>query len=131
MTCAVTSSPLSRRIMRSAPFHRPRFVNRIRHFQRLRLCPVEPSLRFDAQVQLQLLINTIHSFVVPDEHFDVTQKQVTKSETPVTLAIGQMQQPLGNQCALVRKLFLIAIAGLTDTVKPPGYFNCFKSCSYY
>lgn len=52
--------------------------------------------------------------MVPAKAFDIAQVQEAQPETPVALAGGEAQQPVGNILIFIGQYGLIAIATLTD-----------------
>lgn len=45
--------------------HRPHLVDPLWHGQRLRVLTHQPLAGFDPQIELQLLIDAVHAFVIP------------------------------------------------------------------
>ena len=90
--------------------HRPHLVNRQRHCQGLGFFTNKPFARLDAQVELQLLVDAIHTLVVPFEALDVAQIQVTQAKAPVAMVVRQPQQPVGHFGILSIELALVAVA---------------------
>ncbi len=91
--------------------HRPHLVNRQRHCQGLGLITNKPFARLDAQVELQLLVDPIHTLVVPFEALDVTQIQIAQAKALATVVIGQFDQPIGHLLVLSTELALVSVAG--------------------
>src|SRR6056297_2327209 len=100
--------------------HRPDFVDRRRHRQRLRHLSNDALLRLDPQVQLQRPVDPIDPLVIPWEALDIAQKQKAQPKPPVLLVAGQADQPIGNLGVLVRQLRLIPIAVLADEKRLAG-----------
>ncbi len=67
--------------------HGPNLIGLLRHCQCLRLFPVEPLSGVDPQVELQSLVNPIDPLMVPFRALDVTQIEVTKVKSPVTVIV--------------------------------------------
>lgn len=76
--------------------HRPGLIDRRGYRKWQWLLTYKTLARFDAQVQLQLAIDTVDALVVPFEAFHVAQVKKAQAEAPVALIVRQTHQPVGD-----------------------------------
>ena len=100
--------------------HRPDLINSLRHRQDFWLLAYKPFTRLDPQIELQFLVDSIHTLVVPFKPFDITQIQVAKAKAPVAMVICYPNQPSGHLIVLSIELTLVAVARLADAKRHTG-----------
>jgi hypothetical protein len=61
-----------------------------------------------------LLVNTLDTLVIPFEPLDVTQIQIAKTEAPVSVVVGQTDQPSYRFIVLSIEFTLVALEMLAD-----------------
>jgi hypothetical protein len=103
--------------------HRPHFVDRQWHSQRIGFIKLEASIRFNSQIKLQLSINTVNTLVLPEAVLHITPGQKAQPKAPIALIMGQFQQPVSDHGVLMIQLDLIAVTGFTDTINLTGQTN--------
>jgi len=72
--------------------HRPDLIDRTGHNQRLRSLVHDPLVRLNAQVQLQLPVDTVDLLVVPAEALDVVQAQEAPKPQSRYAAVNRTNQ---------------------------------------
>jgi hypothetical protein len=68
--------------------------------------------------------------VIPFEILDVAQVQIAKTKAPVSMVVGQFDQPICHLIVLSIALTLVAIAGLADSKCHTGYPDTNTSTCY-
>lgn len=71
------------------------------------------------QVQLQLPVDAVNTFVVPWKASHIAQVQEAKAKAPVAIVVGHARQPLGDCIVLNVAASHVAIAGLADLKRLP------------
>jgi len=94
--------------------HGTHLVVRRRHRQALWLFMSNSFARLDMEIELWLLVDSIHTLVIPFQAIDVTQLQLAKIKTPASTVIRQSDQPIGHFIIVSAAFALLAIAKFSD-----------------
>ena len=82
--------------------------------------PIQAAPGLDSQVQRKFAVNAVYPLVIPALVLDVAKIVKALAETPVTLFLGQLDQPIGDLDVLITESRLIPVAGLADPERRTG-----------
>lgn len=89
-------------------------VHRFWYGKRLGFLAFQAFTRLDPQIEFQFAVNAIHTFMVPDIAFDVSQIQKAQAEAPVTLTLRQPQEQMSYFIVVTGQLPLVPITTRTN-----------------
>ena len=81
-------------------------------FQYCQYRPLNAALGFDSQVHCQFTIDAIDTFVIELKAYYIAN--IGKTQTPIFIFMGELDEPIGNQKVVIFTLVLIAVASLAD-----------------
>ena len=84
------------------------------------VCRFKAAPGLDSQVQRKFAVNAVYPLVIPALVLDVAKIVKALAETPVTLFLGQLDQPIGDLDVLITESRLIPVAGLADPERRTG-----------
>lgn len=92
----------------------PDLIQGLWHRQSLGLRPYQAFAGPDLQIELQLLVYSVHAFMVTAKAIYIAKVQIAQTKTPVAMVVRQAKQPIGNFVVLCIHLALIPIARFAD-----------------